>query len=348
MNRTDRLNAILIQLQSKRVVKAREIADRFGISLRTVYRDIRALEEGGVPIGAEAGIGYFLQENYHLPPVMFTSEEASALLFGEKLIEKMSDRKIRDDFCSALYKVKAILKPAEKDYLEKLHDRVVVFNYSSMDDRFRQLYLNEIQQALVNKQVVRINYESRYAEEASWRLIEPIGLCHYSSRWHLFAWCRLREDYRDFRLDRIKELQLTGETFKGKAHLSISEYMAQNATITSDANITLLVPKNRIKFLNESKYWYGYLSEEDAGEHMRMFFSNNELHGFAAWVLYSGSHARVEQPAELKTIFSGYVHDIISAYRHELNEPEAVLQPRHLQQAYPSHGPSGKPSPSGP
>lgn len=317
MNRTDRLNAILIQLQSKRIVKAQEIAGRFSISLRTVYRDIRALEEGGVPIGAEAGIGYFLQENYHLPPVMFTSDEASALLFGEKLVEKMSDQKVRTDFCSALYKVKAILKPAEKDYLEKLHERVAVFNYYAADDRFQQLYLNEIQQALVNKQVLRLNYEPKYADEPAWRLAEPMGLCHYHGRWHLFAWCRLREDYRDFRLDRIAELQLTGESFKGKDHLSISEYMAQNATITSKANIRLLVSKSRIKFVNESKYWYGYLGEEEQGDHVFMKFSNNDLRGFAVWILNSGSHARVEEPPELKTILFANVQDIISTYGDE-------------------------------
>ncbi len=80
MNRIDRLSAILIQLQSKQVVKAQEVADRFGISLRTVYRDIKSLEEAGIPIGAEAGKGYFIMDGYHLPPVMFTKEEASALL----------------------------------------------------------------------------------------------------------------------------------------------------------------------------------------------------------------------------------------------------------------------------
>ena len=181
MNRTDRLHAILMQLQSKRIVKAQEIADRFEISLRTVYRDIRALEEGGVPIGAEAGVGYFLQDSYHIPPVMFTSEEASALLFGEKLIEKMSDEKIKKDFCSALYKIKAVLKPEEKDYLEKLHDRIAVYNMNSMGDRYHQLRLNEIRDALVNKKVLKIKYESKYAEEAVCREVEPIGLCNYSS-----------------------------------------------------------------------------------------------------------------------------------------------------------------------
>src|SRR3954447_3068852 len=101
MNRIDRLTAILIQLQSKRVVKAQEIADRFEISLRTVYRDVRALEEGGVPLVGEAGVGYSLVEGYRLPPVMFTKEEASALLFGAKLVEKMSDHSIQKEFQSA-------------------------------------------------------------------------------------------------------------------------------------------------------------------------------------------------------------------------------------------------------
>lgn len=308
---------MLIQLQSKRIVKAQEMADRFDISLRTVYRDIRALEEAGVPIGAEAGIGYFLLDSYHLPPVMFTNEEASALLFGEKLIEKMSDEKIKHDFASALYKIKAILKPGEKDYLEKLHERITVYNYHSKGNRFNQLFLNEIQQALVHKQVLQIHYESKYAEEAVGRMVEPIGLCHYASRWHLIAWCRLREDYRDFRLDRIESLEVTNEYFRGKQHLSVDEYMAQNAVINSEANISLLVPKTRHKYIDESKYWYGFLGEEEDGEQMRLQFSNSDLRGFALWLLYTGSHAKVEQPPELKTIIADYIRDMLETYGYD-------------------------------
>src|SRR5688572_22198956 len=98
MNRIDRLTAILVQLQTKRVVKAEEIADRFEISLRTVYRDVKALMEAGVPIGSEAGKGYFIVDGYHLPPVMFTENEASAMLVGGKLVEKMTDKSIRKEF----------------------------------------------------------------------------------------------------------------------------------------------------------------------------------------------------------------------------------------------------------
>jgi predicted DNA-binding transcriptional regulator YafY len=318
MNRTDRLSAILIQLQSKRVVKAQEVADRFDISLRTVYRDIRALEEAGVPICAEAGLGYYLMDHYHLPPVMFTNEEASALLFGEKLIEKMSDEKIKKDFCSALFKIKAILKPGEKDHLEKLYDRIAVFNMNTMSERFSQLYLNEIQQALVNKQVLEIQYGSKYSEEAMCRKVEPIGLCNYSSRWHLFAWCQLRQDYRDFRLDRIISLRPTNEYFKGKQHPSIKEYMQLTNPISNVANITILIHKKKVKLIEDSKYWYGFLSEQEEGEFVRMQFSNDELKGFAVWILNTGSHAKIEEPSELKQIIQEFVREMVENYRELL------------------------------
>ena len=318
MNRTDRLSAILIQLQSKRVVKAQEIADRFEISLRTVYRDIRALDEAGVPIGAEAGVGYFLSDSYHLPPVMFTNEEASALLFGEKLIEKMSDDKIKADFCSALYKVKAILKPGEKDYLEKLHDRIAVYNMNTMSNQYQRLYLNEIQQALVSKQVLKITYESKYAEEAVCREVEPIGLCNYSSRWHLLAWCRLRNDYRDFRLDRIINLLPTNEYFKGKQHISIGEYMKMTSPFSNTANIAILIPKRRKKYIEDSKYWYGFILEEENEDFYKMEFSNDDLNGFAVWLLNTGSHARVEKPEELKSIIQKFIKDTIENYQYLL------------------------------
>ena len=320
MNRTDRLSAILIQLQGKRIVKAHEIAERFEISLRTVYRDIRALEEAGVPIGAEAGVGYFLLDSYHLPPVMFTTDEASALLFGEKLIEKMSDDKTRKDFCSALYKIKAILKPGEKDYLEKLNDRIAVFNLNTMSDRYQRLYLSEIQHALANKQVLKIRYESKYAEEAIFREVEPIGLWNYSSRWHMIAWCRLREGYRDFRLDRILELQAINQFFKGKKHFTLKEYMASISPMENEPNISILVPKNRLKYIDDTKYWYGFISETHLEETIRMEFANDELKGFAVWLLNTGCHARIEHPAELNTIIAGFLNEMLTNYGDLVNQ----------------------------
>ena len=316
MNHIERLNAILIQLQSKRIVKASEIAERFEISLRTVYRDIRALEASGVPIGAEAGVGYFLMENYKLPPVMFTKEEASALLFGEKLVEKLSDNQMRAEFCSALTKIKAILNPEEKDRLEKLHSRISVLNYTSTNGNFNRLFLSEIQQALVSKQVLEIDYQAGYGAPATKRVVEPIGLCNYSRRWHLFAWCRLRNEYRDFRLDRIVNLRLSQETFKGKQHISMDDFIRQMNVISDKANIALIIKTERIKLIDESKYWYGFTEEEKIDDQTsRLRFANNELRGFANWILSSGSYAKVEEPIELKEILDQYVSGIIENYQ---------------------------------
>jgi len=315
MNHIERLNAILIQLQSKRIVKASEIAERFEISLRTVYRDIRALEASGVPIGAEAGVGYFLMENYKLPPVMFTKEEASALLFGEKLVEKMSDKQMKAEFCSALTKIKAILNPEEKDRLEKLHNQISVLNYTSSNENFNRLFLSEIQQAMVSKQVLEIDYQAGYGAPATKRVVEPIGLCNYSRRWHLFAWCRLRSEYRDFRLDRILNLRLSQETFKGKQHISMDEFIRQMNVISDRANISMVMKTERIKFIDESKYWYGFTDEEKIDDQTsRLRFANSELRGFATWIISSGSYAKVEEPIELKEILDQYISGIIENY----------------------------------
>src|SRR5258705_13239674 len=110
MNRIDRLTAILIQLQSKKIVKAEEIANRFEISLRTVYRDVKALMEAGGPIGSEAGTGYFIGDGYHLTPVMFSQDEASAMMMAGKLGERMTDQSVPTAFDGALLKIKSGLK----------------------------------------------------------------------------------------------------------------------------------------------------------------------------------------------------------------------------------------------
>src|ERR1700710_269421 len=126
MNRIDRISAILIQLQSRRVVKAADIAERFNISLRTVYRDIRTLEEAGIPLIGEAGVGYSIMDGYRLPPVMFTREEATAFLTAEKFVDKLTDATTVTHYQSAMFKIKSILKTAEKDLLENIHSSIEV------------------------------------------------------------------------------------------------------------------------------------------------------------------------------------------------------------------------------
>ena len=132
MNRIDRLVAILLQLQSTRRVKAKDLAEKFNLSLRTVYRDVKALEEAGVPVIGEAGTGYSLMEGYRLPPVMFNRDEATALLTASKLVQSKTDAGISKHYTSALDKVKAILRHSEKNHIEEIDDHIAVLNHPAI------------------------------------------------------------------------------------------------------------------------------------------------------------------------------------------------------------------------
>ena len=312
MNRIDRLTAILIQLQSKRVVKAQEIADRFEISLRTVYRDIRALEEAGVPIGAEAGIGYFL-EDYHLPPVMFSNEEASALLFGAKLVSKMGDESLNESFESALYKIKSVLKRSEKEHLEDLDSRVAVLNRRRQQP-FSEHLLNQIQQAIVRQHVLLIDYVSNYQPQATQREIEPIGLVYYNSHWHLIGYCRLRGDYRDFRTDRIQQLVNTEKFFQKQNLLTLQAYLGRLRVQEELEETVVWVHRGAAVFMQEQKYSWGFISEETQGKYVRMTFMTQYYEGIGRWLLSYGKHINVEGPQKLKDTMRDIVSEMAEHY----------------------------------
>jgi len=298
VNRIDRLSAILIQLQSKNVVTAKEIADRFEISLRTVYRDIKALEEAGVPIGAEAGVGYFINPGFHLPPIMFTNEEASAFLLAEKLVGQLSDSNIAASFESALFKVKAVLKQNDKDHLNNLSDKIMVFNHDAVQSK-QNLFLHEIQIALAGKQLLQIDYTANYNGKQSHRTIEPVSLCNYDMRWHLIAYCQLRNDYRDFRLDRISSLTILSETYDEENHLSLNEYFKRMTKETDLVTIEIRVHESILEKLASSKYWFGLVEETKEGNHYKMRFANSNLESFSKWMLSMEDKVEILSPPQL-------------------------------------------------
>ncbi|HFH9947598.1 TPA: helix-turn-helix transcriptional regulator [Streptococcus suis] len=158
MNRINRVTSILIQLQSKKIIPAKEIAQRFNISLRTVYRDIRTLEEAGIPIGSEAGKGYFLVEGFLLPPVMFTAAEVGALITAGKFLNCHGDESFIKDFDSAMYKIKSILKHGEKNYAQELENSINVYSTSGQKNTLADNVIAAIQTAICNKRVISIQY----------------------------------------------------------------------------------------------------------------------------------------------------------------------------------------------
>ncbi|HEY4109797.1 YafY family protein [Puia sp.] len=302
MNRIDRLHAILTHLQSKKKVTAQEMADRFNISLRTVYRDVKALDESGVPVIGEAGSGYTIMEGYRLPPVMFTQEEASALLLGAKLAEQFTDGSVKRHFHGALFKIKAVLRSPDKEYVESLTEHIEIVSRYTPDSDSPQQYLSLLQQAIVHKKLVQLHYRSNLKEEVTRRKVEPIGLLHYGSAWHLIGWCHLRNDYRDFRLSRMLGVVLEEIFFDPSAHPSIKEYIERIREGNDLREAIVLFDKQVVKYLQEQKYLNGFVSEEVCEDRVRMKFLVSNLPYFSRWLLMYSDGVRIDSPDELKTM----------------------------------------------
>ncbi|MEM7600473.1 MAG: YafY family protein, partial [Verrucomicrobiota bacterium] len=223
MNRIDRLTAMILMLQGRRVVTAEQIAEYFEISVRTVYRDIAALGEAGVPIIAEAGVGYALMKGYHMPPVMFTEAEAAALLTSSELAEKFGDDSLKKTMRSAMLKVQAALPEERRDYLGRLESAVNVMGPESGEGKDCRLLL--LQEAVVRRRCLKLEYNTGGRNELSKRVVEPLGVTYYGRHWHLVAWCRMRTDFRDFRLDRISICEVLPEIFTGHEDFSFMDFL---------------------------------------------------------------------------------------------------------------------------
>lgn len=224
MNRIDRLFGILTLLQSKKYVTGEKIAEKFGISVRSVYRDIKALNEQGIPVSFEPYRGYFIVNGYFLQPVSFSTEEANALLLMESVVSGFADKSIQQHYSSALTKVRSVLRSSQKDSVEFLANNI---RFQAPPCFIQHMeYLATIQKAIANRLVLEIEY-TNLQKELSRRLAEPIGLVFYAFNWHLIGWCHLKKDYRDFRVSRIIRLRCTEESFINKRHLPMDEYMKQ-------------------------------------------------------------------------------------------------------------------------
>ncbi len=225
MKRLDRKTSILIQLQSKRLTTAREIAKRFEVTTRTIYREIQTLRLAGVPIGEEEGKGYFLIDGYRLPPIMFSMEEARALVTTSKILNYHTEDSLKQNYESALLKIKAVLSLNDKDKLEFLNSRIGFQKPWAP----KSLCLDNIQQSITDSKKLRIKYQSREEVQITERIIQPYAVYFSGAVWSTIAFCELRQEIREFRLDRIKELRLQQIHFSPDKKFSIEHYLEERS-----------------------------------------------------------------------------------------------------------------------
>lgn len=315
MNRIDRLTAIMLKLQSKRYVTIEDISEQFVISERTVFRDIKALGEAGVPIGFEKDSGYFIVEGYNIPPVMFTKEEAGAILLAGKLLEGQGDKSLVDQFEQALTKVRAVLKNTQKDYVQELEKYIEVVSPTVPVERaFPDKYLNDIKDALISHQVISMEYYANYSDSYSTREIEPLGICHYANHWHLIAYCRMRNGIRDFRTDRINKLQRLDQHFDPSLRDDFKDHIFVRQMAEDVSEVKILFDRKIARVIGDQRYFYGYIDERKTEEGIEMTFMVGECEYFARWLLMFTDSVRILNSEKLEEQMQQLIEQLAAHY----------------------------------
>jgi predicted DNA-binding transcriptional regulator YafY len=314
MNRTDRLVAMVMHLQGRRLVRAEDMAAHFEVSVRTIYRDMAALGEAGVPIAGEAGVGYSLVRGYHLPPVMLTEDEAAALFVGAEMVRQFTDASLSEPMNAALDKLRAVLPRDRQEHVERLARQTVVMGRPNQgsSDPAGQPWLLAVQRGVAQRRVLRLTYRGRERAETA-RDVEPLGVVCYGGTWHLVAWCRLRTDVRHFRVDRIRTLAMLEEQFPARVDFSLARHLEE-----CDARNTMLPV--RVWFADSAqerarRESYATLVPEQMRDGGAEFSSTTwSLEWMARWLLSFGGDAEALEPAALRDLVADGVEKI--ARRH--------------------------------
>jgi predicted DNA-binding transcriptional regulator YafY len=208
VRRADRLFQIVQRLRGRGPVTAATLAQELEVSVRTVYRDVQDLVVSGVPIQGEAGVGYALPRSFDLPPLMFDEAEIEALVLGARIVESWADAELARAARNVLSKVEAVLPP-------RLRDRIpdaALFAPGFHVRKTTSEGLAELRGAIKARRKVALAYRDR-GDAASERTVQPLGVFYWGAAWSLGAWCELRRDFRNFRLDRVTRLEVLTETF---------------------------------------------------------------------------------------------------------------------------------------
>lgn len=218
MRRADRLFQIIWIMRGRRLVTAAQLAERLEVSERTIYRDVADLQRSGVPILGEAGVGYELRAGFDLPPLMFDRDEIVALVVGARLVRAWGGLKMAKSAQEALEKIEAVLPERERNRAAGVEVHAIGWE---MDDTTRER-LDFLEQAISARDRVVLDYVDA-SEQSTQRAIRPLGMWFWGKVWTLVAWCELRDDFRMFRVDRMRHLAADG-TFEHEPGRTLVEF----------------------------------------------------------------------------------------------------------------------------
>ena len=300
MNKTDRLLAIVLELQRRGRQRAEDLADTFETSKRTIYRDILALCEAGVPIVSTPGQGYALMKGYFLPPLSFTSEEATMLLLGSDFMAHNFDAQYRMAAEGASRKIEGVLPEKLRADVHYLQSNIRFIGAGLTYNPKEQETLQQLRRAILDCITVRFCYHTRHSSDgqstATTRSADPYGLAYFLNNWHLVAYCHTRQGIRHFRLDRMEDLELLSTTFERRADFQMGgNQEGRERTLV----VRALFDKEIARWVHESRSYY-VISEEETAEGLLVTLRIRHESEVTQWFLGWGSHVRVLEPASLR------------------------------------------------
>lgn len=312
MNKTDRLLAIVLELQGKGKQRAEDLAKTFETSKRTIYRDIEALCEAGVPLISIPGRGYSLMEGYFLPPLSFTTDEATMLLLGGEFMAQNFDAQYRIAAHSAGRKIASVLPEKLRDDVSYLQKSI---RFIAPEQRPSEITMvQQLRRAIIERVTVRFQYAKRHGQDGqsaqTTREADPYSLVHVAGIWHLTAYCHMRKDIRIFRLDRMDTLEILPKAFVRPANFTMAEHQGRQRNIT----VRVLFEHEVARWVRESRNYYS-VAEEETARGLLVTLKIRQESEIVQWLLSWGQHAHVLEPDSLCKQLAQEAQGILEHYQ---------------------------------
>ena len=311
LKKLDRVTAILTQLQSKPLVRAQDLAEKFDVSIRTIYRDVKTLENAGIPIVGEAGSGYSLMDGYKLPPVMFTKEEVLSFITAEKLMQRFSHQSLGSHYQTAMEKVRSVLRYSDRNLIEYIEKQIDIFSYRPKTEDSINNVIPTILESIAEKTQLEIEYKT-VDSRITHRIIEAVGVFFEFNYWYIMAYCTLRKDFRQFRVDRILGISKTKNPFL-QEYGQINDYRKHS---NGSTRVKLLVEKKIMGHLVNSKRYYGLIEEVEREDAFELTFETDWIEeGFPRWLITFADYATILEPESLKTKLKSLLEKISEKHK---------------------------------
>lgn len=312
LKRSERLVALALYVQGNRSRSIREMADHFGVVERTIYRDLRALNEIGINVKSDRNRRYSVLGGYRLPPLTFTTQEAAALLLGTKFLRLCSDSRMQKVGENLAGKVRAVLPKNTRAYIDELNSRTE-FDPYWLHQVPADTYLANISEAIAKRRSIWIRYYVRGRKEITERIVNPLGLVFYDDHWNLISYDTGKRDIRQFVLSYIEKFDMLARTFEPLEGFDLQHYLWQRSADPKDQEIIMRFSRDLYTVARRA-IPARILEETNEGDTVMVSFRFPNLPYLASHLIRFGHKAEVLAPAALRELMQEEAQRLLELY----------------------------------